>query len=147
MTNTITSLKSVLTAGGHTASARTRATATLVVGLSTRRKPRRLANSNVRPSGNWPVENVSWDELQRAGGFLDQINAMHMPVRLKTCPRTDGPIEEAAPNARCAADVFTTGPSIAPFRNDTKSIARFTTAASGFGSCCHALRLLTSIGR
>jgi len=82
MTNTITSLKSVLTARGHTASARTRATPALVVGLSTRRKPRRLVNSNVRPSGNRPVENVSWDELQRAGGFLDQINASDVRAQL-----------------------------------------------------------------
>src|SRR6266516_627253 len=82
MTNTITSLKSVLTARGHTASARTRATPALVVGLSTRRKPRRLVNSNVRPSGNRPVENVSWDELQLAGGFIDKINASDVRAQL-----------------------------------------------------------------
>src|SRR5439155_3812 len=83
MTNTITSLKSVLTAGGHTASARTRATPALVVGLPTRRKPRRLVNSNVwewcedahirevenLPSDGRPYRGSSSESALRGGCF------------------------------------------------------------------------------
>src|SRR5579859_4393819 len=39
-------------------------------------------NPAVGQRPRWPVENVSWDELHRPGGFLDRVNASDIRARL-----------------------------------------------------------------
>ncbi len=37
-------------------------------------------NPSVRPGQSLPLENVSWDEILRRGGFLDRINGGPAPA-------------------------------------------------------------------